>query len=154
VASGFIGYHEFMFRFRTLGSLGILAMALAPLAVSAERVEAQQIELGATPPPGPVRPEIVPPPGFEEITRPRESDFYPEDIRVRLDPAFILPLATVKQTGPNSAVQFGFSGWTSPQTPVGQTPSARRENPGWFALGFSFVWDVPVKPSNQPPRTP
>jgi hypothetical protein len=124
---------------------------LVGLAVAGGPVHAQQIELGTTPPePAPPRPEIVPPPGFEEITRPRESDFYPEDIRVRLDPAFILPLATVKQTGPDSAVQFGLSGWTAPQTPVGQTPAGRRENPGWFALGFSFVWDVPVKPTVPP----
>jgi hypothetical protein len=138
-----------------LGLLGILVTALGFLAVTAGSAEAQQIELGTTPPePRAPRPEIVPPPGFEEITRPRESDFYPEDIRVRLDPAFILPAATVRQTGPNSAVQFGLSGWTAPQTPVGQTPAGLRENQGWFALGFSFVWDVPVKPTRLPARTP
>jgi hypothetical protein len=140
---------------RTLGVLGLLAATLGGLAVAASTVEAQEIELGTAPPePRVPRPEILPPPGFDEITRPRESDFYPEDIRVRLDPAFILPLTTVRPTGPTSGVRFGLSGWTAPQTPVGQTPSALRENPGWFALGFSIVWDVPVKPSGLPIRSP
>ena len=112
--------------------------------------EAQQIQIETTPEPREIRPEIVPPGGLHEITRPRESDFYPEDIRVRVDPAFIFPFAGVRQTGPNSAVRFGLSGWTVPATPVGQTPTAQREVPGWFALGFSLVWGGPPPPAGSP----
>jgi len=111
---------------------------------------AQQIEIKAKPPEPAPRLEIIPPPGAKEITRPRESDFYPDDIRVRLDPAFVAPFVAVKQTGPNSAVQMGLAGWTSPNTPVPQGGDTFRETPGWFALGFAIVWDVPVNQGRRP----
>src|SRR5437016_13536523 len=115
-------------------------LALAPLL--AAPATAQQIEIKAKPPEQAPKLEIVPPPGAREITRPRESDFYPDNIRVRLDPAFVEPLTAVKQTGPKSAIQFGVSGWTAPNTPVPQGGGTFREVPGWFALGFTIVWDV------------
>src|SRR5207244_680501 len=76
---------------------------------------------------------------------PRESDFYPDSIRVRLDPAFVAPFTAVKQTGPKSAIQFGVAGWTAPNTPVPQGGGVLREVPGWFALGFAIVWGVLVR---------
>ena len=127
---------------RMLVTLIFALLALAPLVVAP--AAAQQIEIKAKPPEQAPKLEILPPPGAKEITRPRESDFYPDDIRVRLDPAFIEPFAAVKQTGPNSAVQMGLAGWTSPNTPVPQGADAFRDDPGWFALGFAIVWDVPV----------
>src|SRR5438309_9969945 len=117
-------------------------LALAPLVVAP--AAAQQIEIKAKPPEQAPKLEIVPPPGAKEITRPRESDFYPDDIRVPLDPAFIEPFAAVKQTGPNSAVQMGLAGWTSPNTPVPQGADAFRDDPGWSALGFAIARDVPA----------
>src|SRR3989442_9550890 len=124
-------------------------LALAPLL--AAPATAQQIEIKAKPPEQAPKLEIVPPPGAKEITRPRESDFYPDDIRVRLDPAFIEPAVVVKQTGPNSAVRMGLAGWTSPNIPVPQGGDTFRDKPGWFALGFAIVWDVPVTPARRPP---
>ncbi len=131
------------------GLLSVLLVALSALPGAA-----QEIEIKTTPPEERVtRPEIVPPPGAREITRPRESDFYPADIRVRIDPAFILPFVATRQTGPRSAIRFGLAGWTSPNTPVPQGGGTYRETPGWFALGFALVWDVPVKQGGGPPPT-
>lgn len=130
-----------MLRHALLVPLALLVV-LAPLALPAG---AQQIELKAKPPEArPPKLEVLPPPGALEITRPRESDFYPQNIRVRIDPAFIEPATAVRQTGPRSAVQLGLAGWISPNTPVPQGGGTFREVPGWFALGFAVVWDVPV----------
>jgi hypothetical protein len=123
-------------RTRRIVSVALLALGVASPAL------AQQIEIRKTPPDE--RPRIIPPPGLHDITRPRESDFYPDDIRVRHDPAFIMPLAVKKEGARNSALQYGLSGWTSPNTPAGQAPGVVREVPGWFALGFSIVWDSPA----------
>jgi len=118
------------------------ALLQAPHPAAAQQ---QQIEIKAPPPEKRVPlPEILPPPGAREITRPRESEFYPDNIRVRLDPAFVEPLTAVKQTNPKSAIQFGLAGWTAPNTPVPQGGGTFREVSGWFALGFAIVWDVPV----------
>src|SRR5437016_14481563 len=103
-------------------------LALAPLV--AAPAAAQQIEIKAKPPEQAPKLEILPPPGAKEITRPRESDFYPDDIRVRLDAAFIEPFAAVKQAGPNSAAQMGPAGWTSPNTPARPRTDAIRDGPG------------------------
>ena len=128
----------------TLVSLGLGLGVAAP-------VWAQQIEIKGKPPEQAPKPEILAPPGAKEITRPRESDFYPDDIRVRLDPAFIEPAVVVKQTGANSGVRMGLAGWTSPNIPVPQGGDTFRDKPGWFALGFAIVWDVPVTPARRAP---
>src|SRR5258708_14122511 len=107
-------------------------LALAPLV--AAPAAAQQIEIKAKPPEQAPKLEIVPPPGAKEITRPRESDFYPDDIRGRLDPAFIEPFAAVKQTGPNAPVQMGRARWTSPNIPVPPRADAIRDDPPPFQL--------------------
>ncbi len=123
------------------------ALGLALLAITvgvAGPAGAQGIEIGVTPearPPKP--PEIVTPPGSREITRPRESTFYPQDIRVRLDPAFIEPFGAIRQVSPKSAIQFGLAGWTAPNSAVPQHEGVVREIQGWFALGFAIVWDLP-----------
>src|SRR2546427_10335941 len=114
--------------YRALAATTLVSLALG-LGVAVP-VRAQQIEINGRPPEQAPKLEIVPPPGAKEITRPRESDFYPDDIRVRLDPAFIEPFATVKQTGPNSAVQMGLAGWTSPNIPVPHGGDAFRADPG------------------------
>lgn len=97
------------------------------------------VEIRATAPEKPPQLRIVEPgPATREATRPREADFYREDVRVRHEPAFIEPFVGQTQGG----TKYGLSGWTSPATPVGsyvsQEPWARG---GWFALGFSVVWD-------------
>ena len=122
----------------------VLSATLFALALTACPAGAQQIEIEKAPEPRDPRPRVIPPPGLHEVTRPRESDFYPDDIRVRHDPAFIMPFAGQRQGARNSVVQYGLSGWTSPNTPVGHATGVAREVPGWFAIGFSLVWDTPV----------
>lgn len=102
------------------------------------------VEIRAPAPEKPPQFRIVEPsPATREATRPREADFYREDVRVRHEPAFIEPFVGQTQGG----TKYGLSGWTSPTTPVGsyvsQEPWARS---GWFAFGFTLVWDsVPAE---------
>lgn len=105
------------------------------------------VEIRATAPEKPPQLRIVEPgPATREATRPREADFYREDVRVRHEPAFIEPFVGQTQGG----TKYGLSGWTSPTTPVGsyvsQEPWARS---GWFALGFTVVWDSVPAASTQ-----
>ena len=96
-------------------------------------------EIRATAPEKPQQLRIVEPSeATRQSTRPREADFYREDVRVRHEPAFIEPFVGQTQGG----TKYGLSGWTSPTTPVGsyvsQEPWARS---GWPALGITVVWD-------------
>jgi hypothetical protein len=121
---------------------GLLAVMIAGPA-SAQN----PVEIRATAPEKPPQLRIVEPsPATREATRPREADFYREDVRVRHEPAFIEPFVGQTQGG----TKYGLSGWTSPTTPVGsyvsQEPWARS---GWFALGFTVVWDSVPSASTQ-----
>jgi hypothetical protein len=141
-----------MRRVLTIVVIVVLGFVLCPVASATAQ---QEIEIKSKPPEQAVKPEILSPPGAKEITRPRESDFYPGDIRVRLDPAFIAPAVTVKQTGPKSAVQMGLAGWTAPNFPVPQGGGTYHDKVGWFALGFAIIWDLPVSPARgTPPAVP
>ena len=122
--------------------VGLLAIMIAGPA-SAQN----PVEIRATAPEKPAQLRIVEPsPATREATRPREADFYREDVRVRHEPAFIEPFVGETQGG----TKYGLSGWTSPTTPVGsyvsQEPWARS---GWFALGFTVVWDSVPSASTQ-----
>ncbi len=135
----------------------VLGLAMLAIAVGiAGGASAQQIEIEVTPPGRrpPKPPEIVTPPGSREITRPRESTFYPQDIRVRLDPAFIEPFGAIRPVGPKSAVQFGLAGWTAPNVAVPQHEGVVREVQGWFALGFAIIWDLPPERAEPAPSGP
>lgn len=121
---------------------GLLAVMIAGPA-SAQN----PVEIRATAPEKPAQVRIVEPsPATREATRPREAGFYREDVRVRHEPAFIEPFVGETQGG----TKYGLSGWTSPTTPVGsyvsQEPWARS---GWFALGFTVVWDSVPSASTQ-----
>ena len=81
---------------------------------------------------------IAPPPSVRELTRVRESEFYPgEDVRVRHEPAFIQGMSAAPLKGPIK--RYGLSGWTSP--PGRGDGQMTHENNGWFSFGFSFVWE-------------
>jgi hypothetical protein len=106
------------------------------------------VEIQASAPEKPPQIRIVEPtPATREATRPRETDFYGTDVRVRHQPAFIEPFVGQTQGG----TKYGLSGWTSPSTPVGslvsQEPWAR--SPGWFSLGLTVVWDSPPAASTR-----
>ncbi len=120
----------------------ILSMcaALVGLALASPAQAQNPVEIRATAPEKPPQLRIVEPgPATREATRPREADFYREDVRVRHEPAFIEPFVGMTPGG----TKYGLSGWTAPGTPVGslvsQEPWARS---GWFALGFTVVWDA------------
>ncbi len=103
-----------------------------------------QIEIKAPPPERAPRPEFIIPGEPPEVTRPREQDFYPDRIRSRHDPAFIVPFSTTVATGPKTAGRFGLSLWTAPLG-RGDLAGTAHEIGGWLGFGFSFVWDIPVE---------
>lgn len=136
------------------------AVALLVLLLSAVPVAAQQVDIEARPPLREREPRIVTPPLRYETTRPTDQGYYERDVRVPYDPAFIEPFATEFET-PGQSGRLGLSGWTAPNTPVGSTSAAGnayQEVSGWFALGFSIIWNgpPPVKatPASAPARAP
>jgi hypothetical protein len=117
----------------------MIGSGLLLVALTAPATAQSPIEIRATAPEKPQQLRIVEPSeATRQSTRPREADFYREDVRVRHEPAFIEPFVGQTQGG----TKYGLSGWTSPTTPVGsyvsQEPWARS---GWPALGFTVVWD-------------
>jgi hypothetical protein len=96
------------------------------------------VEIRATAPEKPRQIHIVEPSSAtREATRPREADFYGEDVRVRHEPAFIEPFVGETSGG----AKYGLSGWTAPATPVGSLVSqGERQTSGWPSLGFTVVW--------------
>lgn len=130
--------------------IGLVLLAGGPLPAFAQG----QVEITAPPPERAPRPEFIIPGQPPDITRPREQGYYADDIRVRHDPAFIVPFSTTVSTGPRTVARFGLSGWTAPQGRGNYLMA--REVPGWLAIGFSFVWDIPVQPGppgSAPPAT-
>ncbi len=89
-----------------------------------------------------IPPEFVLPGQSPQITRPREADFRSDNLRTRHDPTFVVPFTTTVRAGPTTAIHLGLSGWTAP--PGRGDLLMSRENSGWFALGLTIVWDVPV----------
>ena len=126
--------------------VGVVILALAGTAPAQS-----DVEMRTAPQQGP-RFEIVPPgPATREVTKPREADFYRDDVRVRHEPAFIEPL-TGRTKGGN---EFGLSGWTSPNPPVGSLASqGYQQTNGWFALGITFLFDYPPKAAARPASVP
>ena len=109
------------------------------------------VEMETVPAPAP-RFEIVPPsPTTREASKPAEAGFYREDIRVRHEPAFIEPFVG-RTRGGN---QYGLSGWTAPNIPVGSLASQGYQNDsGVLALGITFLFDYPPKPVTHPAAAP
>jgi hypothetical protein len=81
----------------------------------------------------------APAPAVREATRPRDSEFYPEDIRTRHEPTFIAPLTTTLM-----GRRVGLSGWTAP--PGRGDLTVQREVTGWFAIGITMILDAPEPP--------
>ena len=127
-----------------------LAAALT-LVMSGPALAQGQVEMRTAPEQGP-RFEIVPQgPAVRETTRPNDADVYRDDVRVRHEPAFIEPFATRTQGGN----EVGLSGWTAPATPVGSLASqGYGQNNGWFAIGISFTFDAPPRPTTRPASAP
>lgn len=119
----------------------LVGLSLGGLIVAMPAAAQSPVEIRTTAPEKPTQLRIIEPsPATREASKPREADFYRDDVRLRHEPAFIEPFVGQTQGG----TKYGLSGWTAPATPVGslvsQEPWART---GWFALGVTFVWDSP-----------
>jgi hypothetical protein len=123
--------------------VGVLGFALAgPAAAQAPSTQPPaaptlvDVQTGATPSDRNLE-IIAPEPGAQDVTRPREADFYPEDVRVRHGPGFVEPLTVRPKIGPVKKV--GVSGWTAP--PGRGDGIVQREINGWFGFGISVIWE-------------
>jgi hypothetical protein len=120
-----------------------VAVLFAVLFATSSR--AQEVEIAKpAPPPPTVRPEReVISPGLYDETRPSDADIYPRGGLVRYDPAF-LDSVSMPYTWPKSTGRIGLGGWVSPNTPIPPMSSGWKEVSGYFALGFSVIWDGPM----------
>jgi hypothetical protein len=127
-------------------SVVAVSLALAGPALGQNSVEME------TAPPQLPHFEIVPPsPATRDATKPLEADFYREDVRIRHEPAFIEPFVG-KTAGGN---QYGLSGWTAPNIPVGSLASrGYQDDTGAFALGITFLFDYPPQSAPRPAPVP
>jgi hypothetical protein len=82
--------------------------------------------------------ELSAPPAIREGTRPRDAGFYPEDVRVRHEPAFVEPLTHRPAAGP--VKKMGASLWTAPAA-RGSLASSPPDVPGWLGFGFTLIWE-------------
>jgi hypothetical protein len=125
-------------RSRAVG-FGVVAVSLLTLAIGGAASAQTSLDVKTSTPPGDPRElEIVAPsPGAREVNRPREADFYREDIRVRHEPGFIEPATARPASGPVKKV--GLSGWTAP--PGRGDGVAQHETNGWFGFGISVIWE-------------
>ena len=114
-------------------------LALSCLGGAGQASAQGNIDVKATTPPGDPRElEIVSPsPGARDVSRPREADFYREDIRVQHEPGYVEPLTARPASGPVKKV--GLSGWTAP--PGRGDGVAQHETSGWFGFGLSITWE-------------
>ena len=128
-----------------LGGFGVI------LALAAPAFAQGQVEIRSTTPDQGKHFEIVQPsPATREASKPREADFYGDDVRVRHEPAFIEPFTTVTSEG----TLIGVSGWTAPAAPVGSLVSqGNQQTSGWLSFGVTFIWDwVPAARPVSAPR--
>jgi len=121
------------------GRMGIMVLGLVLTAVGSALAQTSPVEVKTSTPADPRELEIVTPaPGSRDVTRPREADFYPNDVRVPYDPGFVEPLTTRPKSGPIKRV--GVSGWTAPAG-RGDGYAAGQELNGWFGFGISVIWE-------------
>ncbi|MCI0547620.1 MAG: hypothetical protein L0027_10085 [Candidatus Rokubacteria bacterium] len=112
----------------TLLVLGLTAPALAQGKVEVRSIETPQGR----------RFEVISPnPAPLDATRPRDADFYGDDVRIPYEPGFIEPFTTAPAAGPIKKV--GLAGWTAP--PGRGSPNNIPESPGWFALGIAIIFE-------------
>jgi hypothetical protein len=132
--------------------LALTAVGLAATLGLATGATAQSsVEMQSAPAPQPRFEIVPPPPATREATKPPEADFYREDIRVRHEPAFIEPFVGRTRAGN----QYGLSGWTAPNLPVGSLASQGYQNDsGALAIGFTFLFDYPPKTAPSPTAAP
>lgn len=121
-----------------VATFGLVALCLAGAGHAAAQSK-MDVKASAPKPPGDPRElEIVAPsPGARDVSRPREADFYREDIRVQHEPGYVEPLTARPASGP--VKKIGLSGWTAP--PGRGDGIAQHETSGWFGFGLSITWE-------------
>jgi hypothetical protein len=120
----------------TAGLLG----ALSGLLLASGTALAQGLPIETSP--GPMKAPVRLEPRRSGALQPSlpESAAYPRDVGVRLDPAFIQPLAARYDTTSLVPVRLGLAGWTPPNVPVVGPQSGAAEVSGWLSLGFALTW--------------
>ena len=132
-------------------ALGLMTGLAVTLCLATAAMAQSSVEMQSAPSPQPHFEIVPPPPAAREATKPPEADFYREDIRVRHEPAFIEPFVGRTRAGN----QFGLSGWTAPNIPVGSLASQGYQNDsGALAIGFTFLFDYPPKTATPPAAAP
>jgi hypothetical protein len=116
----------------------VAAVALVVLGSVATGFAQGKVEVRASAPEGERPLEFVTPsPGASEISKPREADFYGQDVPVQHEPGFIEPLTIRPREG--RIRKIGVSGWTAPS---GLAEGVQRSQiSGWFAIGISMTWE-------------
>ncbi len=133
-------------------SLTLIGVGLAAtLGLTGVALGQSSVEMQTVPAPPPHFEIVPPPPATREASKPSEADFYREDVRVRHEPAFIEPFVGRTRAGN----QYGLSGWTVPNIPVGSLASQGYQNDGGvLALGFTFLFDYPPQAVTRPTAAP
>lgn len=133
-----------------IAKIGILATLV--VAIAGPALGQQQLEIQTTPPPAERRGEFVAPGPYHDV-EPRENQWYPHNVRVPYDPAFIEPASTEYETT-TSRGRYGVAGWSSQNLPLGAA-TGYSEQAGWLSFGFAFTWGAPPRPSARrvPPAT-
>lgn len=101
---------------------------------------AEEVRIESRPEAAPDRERIMVPGPDPAPDRPVDHNIHPggPGPMVRHEPAFFAALSRRTEGG-----RYGLSGWTAPNTPVGPSGSGYRDDPGWFAMGFTLTWDGP-----------
>src|SRR5262245_57206951 len=114
---------------RSFIAVTVLALALGLIGA---RAASGQVKLEQPRPPEETRLKVTAPSLHFEVTRPRDVDVIPRHPGVYYDPAFIEPFVMTWGTK-RSTGQFGLSGWTSPNPPLGSYGAAGySEVNGWL----------------------
>jgi hypothetical protein len=134
-----------------IAKIGILATLV--VAIAGPALGQQQLEIRTTPPPAERPGDFVAPGPYYEV-EPRENQWYPHNVRVPYDPAFIEPASTEYETTTTRG-RYGVAGWSSQNLPVGPSGAMYSEQAGWLSFGFAFTWGAPPRPAARriPPAT-
>ncbi|PYN94034.1 MAG: hypothetical protein DMD91_28845 [Candidatus Rokuibacteriota bacterium] len=132
-----------------LGCTSFVAALTLALTGIAARPALAQVKLEHPAPAEEKRLKVSAAPLYFEVTRPPDVDAYLRHPGVSYDPAFVEPFVGRFETR-RSTGQFGLSGWTAPNPPLGPAVAGSRDVNGWLAFGISVTWAGPPPPPVPP----